>query len=190
MLQMLLEDTQKNIQIGKCQIIVFSFLLNVDSERQTFYGMWWDASCPRSLLNIHVLEVSERQPTVSTRCLCNSYRQLPCLRTPYFKRIAVVSLLQSVCARVVPHNAYPRHAVCQWMLQQWAQDPMFTEKVLFNNKSLFSGAGIPNIHNEHAWSDENFHAVWSHHYQWQFSINLWAGVSGNCLIGPHILLTS
>jgi hypothetical protein len=69
-------------------------------ETGTFYRMWWDASWPRSVLNIQILEVVERQPTVSTSSLCSSYRHLPCLCTPYFKIIAVISLLQSVCARV------------------------------------------------------------------------------------------
>jgi hypothetical protein len=30
--------------------------------------------------------------------------------------------------------------------------------------------------------------IQSHHWQWQFSINLWAGILGNCLTVHHIVL--
>jgi hypothetical protein len=49
---------------------------------------------------------------------------------------------------------------------------------------------MTNIHNEYVWSHENRHAIWSHHQQRQLSINtsMWAGILGDCLTDPHILL--
>jgi hypothetical protein len=35
------------------------------------------------------------------------------------------------------------------------------------------------------WTDENPHGI-RHHQQWEFSINLWAGILGDCLTGPLI----
>jgi hypothetical protein len=39
--------------------------------------------------------------------------------------------------------------------------------------------------NEHVWVDEN-DSIW-YQQQWQFAISLWAGVLGDCFVGPHIL---
>lgn len=46
---------------------------------------------------------------------------------------------------------------------------------------------ITNIHNEHMWWDENPHATPSQYSQCQFSIDLWAEISGDCFISPRIL---
>jgi hypothetical protein len=46
---------------------------------------------------------------------------------------------------------------------------------------------ITNIHNEHVCSDEYAHVIWSHHQQWQFSINMWAGILGDSFVVPHII---
>jgi hypothetical protein len=37
------------------------------------------------------------------------------------------------------------------------------------------------------WSDENPHAIHSARHQQQFSVNVWASIVGDNLIGPHIL---
>jgi hypothetical protein len=64
----------------------------------------------------------------------------------------------------------------------------FTVKVSFMDKLCFTRTEITNFHTEHAWPDENRHAIQSHHQQWQFFISLWAAILGDCHIGPHILL--
>jgi hypothetical protein len=37
------------------------------------------------------------------------------------------------------------------------------------------------------WSDENPHAIYSFPHQQQFSVNVWASIVDDSLIGPHIL---
>jgi hypothetical protein len=66
---------------------------------------------------------------------------------------------------------------------------MFTAKFLFKDKSYFTRTGITNIlKKNNLWSDENPHVIQSHHQQQQICSNLQAGVLGNCLRIPHILL--
>ncbi|GFX14633.1 uncharacterized protein TNCV_4016311 [Trichonephila clavipes] len=44
-----------------------------------------------------------------------------------------------------------------------------------------------NFHNLHTWADENPHAIRPHGAQRKCSINVWAGIVGDCLLGPYIL---
>jgi hypothetical protein len=78
------------------------------------------------------------------------------------------------------------HSV-KWILQQSVEDPAFTAEVLFTEESCFIISEFINIGNGRMWSDESPHAIRSHQQQRPFSISPWAGISGDCLIGPHIL---
>ncbi|GFY02519.1 uncharacterized protein TNCV_3503991 [Trichonephila clavipes] len=44
-----------------------------------------------------------------------------------------------------------------------------------------------NFHNLHTWADENPHAIRPHGAQRKCSRNVWAGIVGDCLLGPYIL---
>ncbi|KAJ8936957.1 hypothetical protein NQ318_015618, partial [Aromia moschata] len=43
--------------------------------------------------------------------------------------------------------------------------------------------GIKNFHNNHLWCDENPHEIFEDRFQHQFSLNVWIGIVGYCLIG-------
>jgi hypothetical protein len=95
---------------------------------------------------------------------------------------------------LVAHNTLARRAFCHWILQQLASETTLTAKILLTDKLCFTRAGIINIHNEHIWSDQNSQVILSHHHhhhhhhhQQHFSINLFAGILGDCLMGSHIL---
>jgi hypothetical protein len=59
--------------------------------------------------------------------------------------------------------------------------------LLFTDEARFLTDGIINIHNKHKWAEENPHGVIHSRHQQQFSINMWAGIVGDCLVGPHVL---
>ena len=44
-----------------------------------------------------------------------------------------------------------------------------------------------NAHNSHVWSQLNPHETFVHHHQVRFSVNIWAGIIGDHLIGPYLL---
>ena len=59
--------------------------------------------------------------------------------------------------------------------------------MLFTDEAGFTRDGIINFPNNHIWADVNPHAIVQSRHQQQFSINVWAGVVGDKLIGPHVL---
>jgi hypothetical protein len=81
-----------------------------------------------------------------------------------------------------------RVTFCQWFLQQCIMNPNFTAVVLFTNEATFTRDGIKNLHNQHVWVDINPHATIQSSHQQRFSINIWAGTVGDCLLGPCVEL--
>ncbi|GBM05154.1 hypothetical protein AVEN_197716-1 [Araneus ventricosus] len=83
---------------------------------------------------------------------------------------------------------YPRRVeFARWFLQQSAVNPDFGATVLFTNECTFTREGAFNTHNQHVWADVNAHATYSHAHQRRFSINVWAGIIGDHLLGPYLL---
>lgn len=82
----------------------------------------------------------------------------------------------------------PRRLVfCRWLRDKIQNHPDFLNNLLFTDEAGFTRDGIFNIHNTHVWSDENPHEILPRSFQRKFSINVWAGLLGNQLIGPYIL---
>ncbi|KAJ4446068.1 hypothetical protein ANN_12759 [Periplaneta americana] len=84
---------------------------------------------------------------------------------------------------------YPaRVRFCQWFLQQCGGNPNFPALVLFTDEAQFTRDGITNFHNQHVWAYENPRATVPSHHQVRFSLNMWAGIIGDRLVGPHVLV--
>ena len=76
---------------------------------------------------------------------------------------------------------------CRWFLQSVHNDQHFINKILWSDESMFTQTGILNLHNLHEWRDENPHLIRKRSHQRRWSINVWAGLLNNNVIGPHIL---
>jgi len=77
-----------------------------------------------------------------------------------------------------------RVTFCQWCLEQCVRNPQFLWKLLFTDEAMFTRNGIFNFHNVHIWAHENPHTIQEARHQTTFSINVWAGIVGDRLIGP------
>lgn len=76
-----------------------------------------------------------------------------------------------------------RIVFCQWHLRQNGIDPLFKSTVLFTDEFTFIHDGIFNTHNTHTWA----HATVRRSHQVRYSINVWAGIIGEYIIGPYQL---
>ena len=75
----------------------------------------------------------------------------------------------------------------RWYLQKNTLNPDFGSTVLFTDECTFTCDGTFNTHNSHQWADVNPYASSTHAYQRRFSINVWAGIIGDHLLGPYLL---
>lgn len=78
---------------------------------------------------------------------------------------------------------------CRFLLHTDVDDPEFLKSILWTDESRFTKEGILNLHNLHHWGSkgENPHVKRQRSFQRRFSVNVWAGVIGNYVIGPHYL---
>lgn len=78
---------------------------------------------------------------------------------------------------------------CRHLLHTDVEDNNFLRSILWTDESKFDKEGIVNYHNLHHWAprDQNPRVKRHRGFQQRFSVNVWAGVIGNRLIGPHFL---
>lgn len=77
-----------------------------------------------------------------------------------------------------------RMEFCNWLLRKNARNVSFVNAILSTDEASFNRNGITNHHNDHIWSEENPNAKRESHFQRNFSVNVWAGIVDNHLIGP------
>lgn len=83
---------------------------------------------------------------------------------------------------LIDNDEFSRVVYCQRINAKLAQDPNFLERVLWTDEAQFTRSGLFNSCNFHMWMEDNPHATWEHSHQYQFSVNMWAGIIDNKLI--------
>lgn len=182
---MLLKETEKNPITGARKIMVLPLLFTADSARRENF-----TECD-GMLVVHILYLMYGWKDILSKSLKESLASAPdtlmivkeCTTFLYIVdyKNRVVSLSHSFCARI----SIIRVTCKTYILT--AEDSTFAAKVLLTDESRFTKTEITNIHTEDVWADVNPHAIRSHCQHLLFSINLWAGILGDCLKGPHIL---
>lgn len=75
----------------------------------------------------------------------------------------------------------PRITFCNWVIAHPDVN------ILFSDECLFTRIGLFNQHNEHWWSTRNPKLTREHSYQHRFSVNVWAGILNDRLVGPYFI---
>ncbi|KAJ4426512.1 hypothetical protein ANN_27326 [Periplaneta americana] len=135
-----------------------------------------------------ILEAVNMTPSISTRRVA---LQVNVPHTTVWRLLKEYQLypyhLQRVQA-LSPADYPARVRFCQWFLQQCGVNPKFPALVLFTDEAQFTRDGITNFHSQHVWAYENPRATVPSHHQVRFSLNMWAGIIGDLLVGRHVLV--
>lgn len=134
-----------------------------------------------------VLNEIDENPTTSTRRIAHNLNLSHSTVWRILKRQLLYPYHIQRVQALLPRDFPPRLAFCRWMQDQIAQNPEFGAEVMFTDEASFSKDGIINFHNNHIWAEENPHEIAEGRHQQQFSVNVWAAIVGNHLIGPHFL---
>ncbi|OXU21035.1 hypothetical protein TSAR_002688 [Trichomalopsis sarcophagae] len=73
------------------------------------------------------------------------------------------------------------------IIKEYERDAEFLNSILWTDKATYVRTEMANAHNEHYWADENPHLARKDYFQKRLSINVWAGIIGDELIGPSNL---
>lgn len=88
---------------------------------------------------------------------------------------------------LLPRDFPPRMDFSHWYINETTENPQFPSQIMFTDEANFSRNAIRNLHNNHVWAEENPHVISETNTQQQFSVNVWAGIIGDHLIGPFYL---
>lgn len=88
---------------------------------------------------------------------------------------------------LLPGDPMRRVEFCQWFLAQVERNPAFPGLICASDEKGFSREGTFNPRNNHEWREDNPHATHISGYQHKFFVNVWAGILGDCLLGPYLL---
>lgn len=141
----------------------------------------------RPLIEEEILEILEQQPTSSTRSIAQQVGVSQSNCTKFICSEGYHPYHYTKVQSLLPNDFELRVNFCNWLLQRVAENNLFTSRVLWTDEANFTRDGCFNQHNSHHYGLENPHLPFEHHHQQRFSVNVWAGILGNNLIGPIIL---
>jgi hypothetical protein len=118
-MQMLLEDAEKNTLITEGQIIVLAPLLTIDSDSQNVVGCW-PPTCMDGRPDL-------RRNLPSVPDLLQLVQVPPMLLCIIHYKTAVLPLSQTL-QELAPRDAPASHTFCQGILQQSTKDPAFSHR--------------------------------------------------------------
>lgn len=160
-------------------------------ETGSFHADRRDAGCSRTVRTPHRIEaivddVDER-PDGSTRAMARSHgvSHMTVWRVLHEEHLHPYHLHG---VQALQEADYPRRVTfARWYLQQCTVQPQFAASVLFTDEATFTRDGMFNTHNEHVWATSNPHATRVRCTQQRFSVNVWAGILHDYIIGPYLL---
>nr|XP_034192564.1 uncharacterized protein LOC117609914 [Osmia lignaria] len=86
-----------------------------------------------------------------------------------------------------PQDFIRRMRYSRWLLGKIEHNPSFCTYVLWTDEALFTHEGCFTTHTAHVWSDEDLHMILPRAAQHRWSVNVWAGICGDFVVGPYIL---
>lgn len=133
-----------------------------------------------------IMNLITEDPTLSSRAVGRIVNVNYRLVLKIWKKYGLHAFHYRKVQGLVENDGLARLAYCQRVNQKLVEDPGFLNKILWTDESMFTREGIFNSRNQHLWQEDNPHAKRENSFQHKFSVNLWAGIIGNKLIGPVI----
>jgi hypothetical protein len=135
-----------------------------------------------------ILNRVENNPSTSTRIIAHEVGNISAssvLRTLQEQQLKPYHFTR--VQELLPRDFGPRQEFCHWFLERLRNDRSFARHILFTDEACFTRKGILNFHNLHTWAEENPHSLRVANSQYEFSVNIWAGIIDNNIIGPIVL---
>ncbi|GFT08897.1 uncharacterized protein TNCV_4104141 [Trichonephila clavipes] len=131
-----------------------------------------------------VLHAVDQTPGTSVRALAASTGRSPTTIHRVLQGAALHPFHVQRVQSLQPDDPPRRVTFAQWFLNQIAADMHFASSVLFCDEATFSREGV---FNTHMWALNNPHSTRPRAMQHRFTVNMWAGIVGDSLLGPYIL---
>ncbi|XP_071640881.1 uncharacterized protein [Temnothorax longispinosus] len=113
---------------------------------------------------------------------------LVCLVSP--KASYIGFYVRTDCTRIIINgcsNFLQKMQSSASIIVKCRRNALFPDRILWTDEATFTPNGVFNSHNFLLWRGENPHAIRQGAFQYRWSINVWAGIKANRIIGPYIL---
>lgn len=138
-------------------------------------------------LEERVLRYFNQNPRASSRQAGRRFRLTHTAVLKILKRARLHPYSIQRVQALLPRDCPVREAYCRWLLNKLEEDRLFIRRIIWSDESLFTRNGMWNRRNEHFYAEENpFEYRYSGH-QYRWSVNVWAAIHGDTLIGPVFL---
>lgn len=145
---------------------------------------------PERAINLSVAQENRimnliiHDPTLSTRRVGRIVGVSHKLVWKLWKRYGLHAYHYRKSQGIIPPDHFSRIVFCQRMNQELINNPILLQKILWMDEAQFTRAGVFNSKNQVQWHESNPNLHWQASHQTEFSVNMWAGVFNNQLIGP------
>lgn len=140
---------------------------------------------PAELKSLVVLGAAAVDPSVSTRKIEQRHGITKSTANRIFRLHKFHPYHICLTQTLEPGDLERRLRFCNWAINQARNDRSFFSRVLFSDEANFNNDGGVNRHNCHYYSDVNPHWHQNVNPQRKWSINVWAGIIGDHVIGPY-----
>lgn len=160
-------------------------------ERGTFRANRVNCGVQRNrrtpMFDEEVLHLIEENPRTSTRTIAHAMQTNHANVWRVLQEQLIYPYRPQRVQALTPADYAPRVEFCRWYLRRCLDEPRFSRMILFTDEASFTREGVFNSRNSHFWSDENLYVTVTRSNQRKFSVNMWAGIINDYLIGPYIL---
>jgi len=132
-----------------------------------------------------VMQAIEENPCTSTRIISRQNNVSQTAVVKILKQLKFHPFKINLNQELHGQDYENRVVFCNEMLARINQDQNFNSNILFTDESSFKSNGVVNRHNMHYWAVENPNWVREVDNQRLWSLNVWGGIIGNTVIGPH-----
>lgn len=138
-------------------------------------------------LEERVLRYFRRNPRASSRQAGRQFRITHTAVLGILKRASLHPYKIQRVQALLPRDCPIREAYCRWLLQKIVEERDFIKHIIWSDESLFTRNGMWNRRNEHVYAEENPFAYRFSGHQYRWSVNVWAAIHGETIIGPVFL---
>ncbi|CAG4981412.1 unnamed protein product [Colias eurytheme] len=120
-----------------------------------------------------VFDYFARNPTASLRMASNKLDKPPNALQRLLSESNKFKYIKKQPLQISDENMPVRKAYCEWLMSKLDRDATFTSNIIWTDESTFTFSGMINRHGTSYWKSKRGN-----------TINVWAGICGDDIIGP------
>jgi hypothetical protein len=134
-----------------------------------------------------MLDMVVDKPGINTRALARRHNLPQTTLHKCLQRYSLYPYQPQQVQALLPGDRQHRAQFCRWLVEKANEDVDFVSRVLCTDELQFTQMGIVSTDNIHRSAHENPHFMLEGQHQVHYSLNVWVGLLGDCIIVSYLL---